>query len=97
MTHYWQEYAEHRTGIEVHKLLHYAHFIPVGNGRTQAYVAEHFPGWTWNELMAVWQAAGIVRTSPAGGPPACHERVKAIHFNGPTSFAVEWLDGHVTY
>ena len=32
MTHYWQEYAEHRTGIEVHKLLHYAHFIPVATG-----------------------------------------------------------------
>ena len=92
----WNEYAEHRTGVDIQNLLHYGHIIPVRRGLTQNYVAEHFPGWTWNELMAVWQAAGIEVRSDAGGPPSCDERVKAVHFNGPGYFAVEWSDGTVT-
>jgi hypothetical protein len=92
----WNEYGEHRTGIEVDRLLHYGHIIPVSHGYTTEYVAEHFPGWTWNQLMAIWRAAGVVVRSGVGGPPSCDRRVKAIHFDGPDSFAIEWLDGTVT-
>lgn len=92
----WAQYAEHRTRDELNKLLHYGHIIPVSRGFTDAYVAKHFPGWHWNSLMAIWKAAGIVVRSPAGGPPWCDPEVVAIHFNGPDSFAVEWVDGTVT-
>ena len=92
----WLEYAEHRTGVEVGQLLHYGHIIPVSRGLTEGYVAEHFPGWTWNNLMAVWEAAGIVVPSASGGLPSCDHRVKLIHFTGADAFAVEWVDGSVT-
>ncbi len=72
-------------------------FLPSPNGYTAAYVNEHFPGWTWNSLILIWQAAGIVVKGEAGGGPLrCDERVKAIHFDHANSFAVEWIDGTVT-
>ena len=92
----WAQYAEHRTRDELNQLLHYGHIIPVSRGWTDNYVAEHFPGWHWNSLMATWMAAGIVVRSTVGGPPSCDPQVVAIHFNGPDSFAVEWIDGTVT-
>lgn len=46
--------------------------------------------------MSIWQAAGIVVKSEAGGPLRRDERVKGIHFNDWNSFAVEWIDGTVT-
>lgn len=91
----WHEYAEHRSRDELNRLLHYGHIIPVSRGYTQAYVAEHFPGWSWNGLMAVWRAADIV-VNRGGSPPKCKDNVVAIHFSGPSSFAVEWIDGTVT-
>jgi len=89
----WQQFAEHRTGREVHDLLQYGHIIPVRRGVTTAYVEQHFPGWTWNELMDIWRAAGIVHPSRHGGPPGADSRVRMIHFSSPTAFAVEWADG----
>lgn len=41
----WHECAEHRTGVELDRLLHYGHCIPANRGYTAAYVNEHFPGW----------------------------------------------------
>jgi len=93
---HWREYAERRTGAELDRLLHYGHWIPVIRGYTAEYVDEHFPGWTWNTLMLIWRAAGIVVKSEVGGPLRCDGRVKAVYFNGPDSFAVEWIDGTIT-
>lgn len=91
----WHEFAEHRTRDELNGLLHHGHIIPVSRGYMQAYVTEHFPDWTWNELMAVWRAAGVV-INRGGTPPKCNDEVLTIHFNGPESFAIEWSDGTVT-
>ncbi|ACZ30635.1 hypothetical protein Xcel_1610 [Xylanimonas cellulosilytica DSM 15894] len=89
------EYAEHRSRHDLDRLLRHGHVIPVRRGVTAAYVAKHFPGWTWNELMGVWHAAGVV-VSQGGSPPRCDDNVVAIHFDGPDSFLVEWTDGTVT-
>ncbi|MFD1860536.1 hypothetical protein EHW97_13285 [Aeromicrobium camelliae] len=94
--HRWNHYADHRSARQIDDLLHYGHFIPVGRGLTDTYVATHFPGRTWNDLMEVWKAAGIVVRSTAGGPPRCDVRVKTVHFTDATDFAVEWEDGTVT-
>ena len=96
MSNEWQGYKEHRTREELQALLRHGHYIPACRGWTREYVDKHYPGWTWNELMEIWRAAGIVVRRPGGAPPACDIRVKAIHFNGPRSFAVEWEDGTVT-
>lgn len=91
----WSEYAEHRTADEVRALLRYGNISAMSRGLTRDYVAKHFPGWTWNSLMAIWDAAGIFIRPPGGGR-IFDEQVKSIHFNGPSSLAVEWIDGSVT-
>jgi hypothetical protein len=58
--------------------------------------AEHFPGWSWNELLAVCKAAGIVAGSGTGAPLRCDPRVRVFHFTDARKFAVEWNDGTVT-
>ena len=82
-------YAESRTGEEISRLLHYGHIIPVRRGLTADYVDRHFPGWTWNALMDVWRAAGIVVRTP-GGIPDCDPRVRAVHFTDAEHVHVEW-------
>lgn len=85
----------HRTGQQISDLLKYGHIIPISKGYTKNYVAEKFPGWNWNELMAVWRAAGIV-VGGAGGMPTCDARVESVSFNGPDDLAVQWTDGSTT-
>ena len=41
-------------------MLHFGHIIPVSKGWTREHVNSHFPGWTWNQLIAVCMAAQIV-------------------------------------
>lgn len=53
-------YAETRTREQLDELLHYRHPIPARHGFTDAYVARHHPGWTFNQLMAILDSAGIV-------------------------------------
>ncbi len=89
--------AEHRTGTEMQRLLHHGHWIPVLRGFTAAFVAEHFPGWTWNGLLAVCRAADIIDpNSGGGGPLRCDPRVLAFHFTNVRRFAIEWNDGTVS-
>jgi hypothetical protein len=58
---------------------------------------EHFPGWSWNSLLEVCRAAGIVDPNSGGGSPLrCLPQVKAFHFTSAETFAVEWLDGSIT-
>ena len=83
---------EHRTRDELNRLLHYGHIIPVSKGYTAKFVAENYPGWTWNQLIEVFIAAGIV-VNRGGSPPKCDDRVEMFHFSGPTDFLVEWVDG----
>lgn len=95
--HDFTEYVEHRTGLQMDRLLHYGHWIPSNRGWTREYVEEHFPGWTWNRLIDVCRTAGVVDPTSGGGSPLrCVAEVKAFHFTDATTFAVEWLDGTVT-
>lgn len=92
----FSEYVEHRSGVEMQQLLHHGHWIPVLRGYTAAHVAEHFPGWSWNDLLAVCKTAGIVVEVAAGAPLCCDPDVSALHFIDAQKFAVEWNDGTVT-
>ena len=85
-------FREHRTLDECKLLLHYGHVIPICHGHTARFVAVHYPGWTWNELVAVFKAAGIF-INRGGAPATCDDRVVRFHFSGPTEFYVEWIDG----
>lgn len=88
-------FREHRTREELDGLLHYAHFIPVSRGFHDDYVAEHYPGWTWNELIYILRTAGVV-IDRGGTPPMCDPRVRAVHWTDATTFAVEWEDSSPT-
>lgn len=91
------QYAEHRTDTQIRQLLHYGHWIPILRGKTDVYLAEHYPGWTWNELWEICQAAGIVVREPDGRfSRRLDVRVKAFHFTDTRTFAVEWEDGSVS-
>ncbi len=85
-------FREHLTLDECKRLLHYSHSIPICHGFTAEYVAEHFPGWTWNELVRVFVAAGIF-VNRGGAPATCDDRVVMFHFSSPEEFYVEWADG----
>ncbi|GAA1210810.1 hypothetical protein [Rhodoglobus aureus] len=91
----WDSYAQHRTGAQLDKLLHYGHFIPMGKGYTQQHVEENFPGWTWSGLLEVLKAADVF-VGRGGTPPRCQPTVKAIHFTDARTWAVEWLSGEIT-
>jgi len=82
-------FRHHRTRAELNSLLHYGHIIPVSKGWTKNYVDTHYPGWSWNALMNVFQAAGIV-VNRGGAPPKCDDRVEMLHFSSETDFLVDW-------
>jgi hypothetical protein len=82
----------HHTGDECKAILRHGHIIPMSRGCTKAYRAEHCPGWSWNELVEVFKAAGIFVRQGAS-LPTCDDRVAAIYFSSPTDFSVEWVDG----
>lgn len=84
-----------RTRRELATLLQYVHWIPVSRGFHQDYVNRHFPGWTWNALLAVLRPTGSVQ-SQGGAPAKCHPEVRLVFFTDPSSWAVEWVDGTVT-
>jgi hypothetical protein len=86
-------FREHRTRPELNALLHYGHIIPVSKGWTKTYVDTHYPGWTWNALMAIFRDAGIVKFSACGGPPKCDDALVMLHFSSTGDFLVEWSDG----
>ena len=85
------EFSEHLTLEECNRLLHFGHSVPVLRGYTSEYVAEHFPGWTWNTLVSVFKAARIAVSSP-GSPLRCDERVAMFHFSDKRNYHVEWND-----
>ena len=70
-------FREHRTLDECKLLLHYGHVIPICHGYTATFVAENYPGWTWNELVQVFVAAGIF-VNRGGAPATCDDRVADI-------------------
>ncbi|MEY4365966.1 MAG: hypothetical protein RLZZ305_1310 [Actinomycetota bacterium] len=89
--------AWHADRAAIDSLLHYTHWIPVGRGFTDAFLAEYWPGWTLASIVRVFDAAGIRQLPRPGRPGAphggrCHWRVKTLHFNGQNEFVVEWND-----
>ena len=82
---------------DVDKVIHYTHWIPMSRGFTQAFLAEHYPGWTLGGMMSLFDAAGI-RITPAeneGSPGAphggrCHWQVVSFHFSTRDDFVVVW-------
>jgi hypothetical protein len=85
-------YRENLERAELNALLHYGHPIPACCGLTDAYVATRYPGWTWNELIAILRAAGIVVRPLRGAPLRCDPRVRRVHVTSPSEFEVDWAD-----
>lgn len=89
---YWDDrhrYALTRTREELNDLLRFGHIIPVSRGWTRAYVDEHYPGWTWNGLVGVLRAAGVL-VDRGGSPPCCAPGVRAVWFDSEDGWLVEW-------
>ncbi|WP_291278509.1 hypothetical protein [Galactobacter sp.] len=94
---YWDVrdlYRVHSTSAEIKELLRHGHPIPVGRGWTREYTEKHFPGWTWHEVKAACQAAGIV--TPGGVGFTVSDGVKEIYFDSPTSWLVVRENGVMT-
>lgn len=85
-------FRERRTRDELNKLLHYGHIIPISKGYTQDYVAENYPGWTWNDLVRTFVNAGVF-VNRGGTPPKCRDEVAVLHFSDANSWAIEWDGG----
>lgn len=90
LPHQYSGYVEHLSREQINGVLHHAHIIPVSKGYTREYVALHHPGWSFNELIGIFTAAGIIVED---GMPRCDESVKCLHFNDATSFTVEREQG----
>ena len=89
--------AWHADRVAIDQVLHHCHWIPVRRGFTAAFLAQHWPGWSLQRLIEVFDAAGIRQLPRAGRPGAphggrCHWRVKTLHFNGKREFVIEWND-----
>ncbi len=80
---------------EMSNLLHHGHIIPVRRGYHRAHVDRHFPGWTWNALLAILKQAGVMQ-GPGGGPLECNPDVRIVFFTDTETWAIEWVDGAVT-
>lgn len=96
-------YAETRTREQLDELLHYRHPIPARHGFTDDYVARHYPGRTFNELMAILDSASIVdRMAAATGiarlprPPVCCRDVVAFAFTDAGHWRIRWRNGDTT-
>jgi len=72
--------------------LNHSRWIPINRGYTAAYVADNFPGWTWNELVKVFIAAGI-HVRKVGPSAKVDDRVASFHFSSASEFLVDWVDG----
>lgn len=90
-----EQFAEHRSANELARLLHHIHWVPQSRGLTDAFVDEHYPRRTWQGLVLVLTAAGIM-VGRGGSPPSLMPTVAVMHFTDATKWAVEWEDGIVT-
>ena len=81
--------AEHRTRDELNELLRHAHFIAVGKGHTARYVEKHYPGWHWNELIAILRIGGVLRRDE-NERLTCDPKVVRVRLGRGSTFAVEW-------
>ena len=85
------------TRAHVDKVLHYTHWIPIGKGFTQKFLALEYPGWSLGQLVGLFDDAGI-RIPPsenegASGAPhggRCHWQVEAFYFSNATTYHVVW-------
>jgi len=48
------------SGHDVLRIAHHAHWIPIGRGITRRFMAENFPGWTFNEIYPRLVSAGVL-------------------------------------
>ncbi|WP_146082397.1 MULTISPECIES: hypothetical protein [unclassified Rathayibacter] len=90
-----EEFADHRAAGELARFLHHLHWIPQSRGITDAFVDEHYPGRTWQGLVLVLTAAGIL-VSRGESPPSLMPTVAMLHFTDAARWAVVWGDGVVT-
>jgi hypothetical protein len=52
--------AEHYLVAEdVKRLAHYGHVIPMGKGFTRDFMAAHYPGWEWGQLLSAIAKGGL--------------------------------------
>ncbi|GAB2548959.1 hypothetical protein [Brachybacterium huguangmaarense] len=76
-------------------LLRHGHCIPVTSGRTALHVAEHYPGWTWNELIGIARDAAAMVREGAGSPPRARLDVERLEIRGPRDWTLVRTDGTV--
>ena len=49
--------------LDIHALrniTHYAHWVPALRGFSEDYIAHHYPGWKWNEIVPFLLREGIL-------------------------------------
>jgi len=83
------------TRRDIDRLLAHSHPIPVLFGIADRYVADRFPGWTWNRLLRALRATGAVEHAVTG-PQRCHARVRSVQISPAGACTVEWANGTVT-
>lgn len=91
------QYLWQLTRAHVDCIVHHTHWIPIGRGFTQQFLAEFYPGWTLGGLIRLLDKAGI-RIAPddlngAHGAPhggRCHWQVVAFYFSDENHFHVVW-------
>lgn len=60
--------SEHYLGADdVKRLAHYGHVIPMGKGFTRDFMADHYPGWEWGQLLGAIAKAGLYAPNQGHG------------------------------
>lgn len=90
-----EEYLWHLTRAAIDGVLHYTHWIPIGRGFTEQFLAKHYSGWTLGGLVQLFDRAGL-RIAPdeldgaAGAPHGgrCHWQVVSLEFDAADQWRV---------
>jgi len=83
-------FEQHWHREQISEFLHYLHWIPQTKGFARKFMDDHYPGWTYSEVLAVIRDAEIVKGLNGAW---CDERVIAIHFDHRQRYLVQWFDG----
>lgn len=75
---------------EITEISNFAHWIPITRGYHHDHLAEHYPGWEWNDFLPVLHKARLIRTHIDGH--ACTPLRQGICIR-PDVIAVELIQG----
>ena len=75
---------------DIDHILHYAHWMPVRKGITQAFLKDKYPGWTLGGFKEVFDRAQILLKTKGHPGWRCHWNLQVFTINDDLTFNAVW-------